>query len=203
MLMNTPENTPEQLFDNADISNMTPIEYRKHYLREYARAHKEQTNKSKAKWREKNRQHTRDYAKSYYSKNKDNYASRYEENKEEKKKNARDYHRSERGSKAHHISYWKRRGIIHNDYEALYNEYTTKTKCDKCDKEFGERGDGTGSYKCIAIFPETKQFESVCCYKCMNRDKVVAKMKARKSNSNVCIKPSKTQTEKELPLTEK
>lgn len=189
--------------NTEEVSKMSAQEYRKAYLKEYARAHKEQTNASKAKWREKNRQHTRDYAKQYYSKNREQYAAKYEENKEEKTIKSREYHKSANGRKKHQISYWKRRGLIHSDYEKLYDEYLNKEICDKCDEPFGERGDGTGSYRCIAQKYGTQEVDCVCCYRCMNRDKVIAKMNARKSTNNVCTKPSKTPTENELPLTEK
>ena len=188
--------------NTAEVSKMSAENYRKEYLREYQKAHKEQTKLAKAKWREKNRQHTRDYAKQYYATHKEHYANKYEENREVKTQTSKDYHKSANGRKKHQISYWKRRGIIHTDYEALYNEYMNKTKCDKCETDFGERGDGTGSYKCIAQMANG-EVESICCYRCMNRDKVVAKMNARKSALNICIKPSKTQTETQLPLTEK
>lgn len=189
--------------NTEEVSKMSAQDYRKEYLRAYALAHKEQTNASKQRWREKNRQHTRDYAKAYYSKNKEHYHAKYQENKEEKASKSREYHKSAHGRKKHQISYWKRRGLIHDDYEKLYDEYMNKKTCHKCGEEFGERGDGTGSYKCIAQKYGSNEVESVCCYRCMNRDKVIAKMNARKSALNICIKPSKTQTETQLPLTEK
>jgi hypothetical protein len=189
--------------NTAEVSKMSAQEWRKQYLKDYAAAHKEQTNASKKRWREKNRQHTRDYAKKYYSTHKEEYANRYEENREAKTKSSKEYHKSANGRKKHQISYWKRRGLIHDDFETLYDEYLNKKKCDKCDEEFGERGDGTGTYRCIAQKYGSKEVDGVCCYKCMNRDKVVAKMNARKSALNICIKPSKTPTETQLPLTEK
>jgi len=189
--------------NTQEVSKMSAQEYRKQYLREYARAHREQTNASKQRWREKNRQHTRDYARDYYSKNKEQYAAKYEENKEEKAEKSRAYHASAQGKKKHQISYWKRRGLIHDDFDSLYDEYINKRECDKCGEEFGQRGDGTGTYICIAQKFGTKEVESVCCYKCMNRDKVVAKMNARKSALNICTKPSKTQTVTLPPPTEK
>jgi len=167
-------------------TTQTQAEYRKQYLKEYQKANPEQTKKAKAKWREANRQQTRDYAKSYYALNKDKYNERYEANKEELTQKARDYHHTEKGKKSHMISYWKgKRKIVHDDFDTLYDDYTKSTMCDKCDMPYGERGDGTGSYKCLALKFGTKEVAGISCFRCMNREKIIAKNKAFKSALNI------------------
>jgi hypothetical protein len=183
------------------LANMTTRtskdEYRKEYIKRYAKEHPEETKKSKAKWREANRQHSRNYAKEYYEKNKATYKIKYTENKEDLSKKAKEYHKTENGKQRHTISYWKRRKIIHDDYNQLYKDWTTSTVCNKCDMPYRERGDGSGSYKCIAKHFNTDKFESICCFKCMNREKVLSKNKLYLSALDICTKPSKTPSETE------
>ena len=170
-------------------TTQTQKEYRKQYLKEYAKSHPEQTKKAKAKWREANRKQTREYAKDYYMKNKERYSERYEADKEELTRKAREYHKTENGKKRHTISYWKnKRKIVSDDFDALYDKYVKSTGCDKCDMPYGERGDGTGSYKCLSLKPGTKEVDSICCFQCMNREKIIAKNKAFKSALNITCK---------------
>jgi hypothetical protein len=180
--------------ESQNVTNMTPEEWRKVYLREYQKANADKVKKAKAKWRNKNREHTREYAKKYYAENRDKYKQKYQENKESKSKSAKEYHLTENGKKRHTISYWRRRGIKHDDYEELYTSYIEKTTCEKCGIDFVDRGDGTGRYKCIANNSEGN-YDCICCYRCLNRLRVVAKKQARNSALNICTKPLKTQTE--------
>tara|TARA_R110000765_G_scaffold301851_1_gene396213 strand:+ start:68 stop:646 length:579 start_codon:yes stop_codon:yes gene_type:complete len=177
----------------AEMTTRTPAElYRKEYIKKYAKEHPEATMKSKKKWREANREYSRNYAKKYYAENKANYKTKYEENKEDLSKKARDYHKTEKGKRLHTISYWKRRKIIHDDYNQLYKDWIASTVCNKCDMPYVERSEGGGSYKCIAKQFGTDNFDSICCFKCMNREKVLAKNKLYLSALDICIKPSKT-----------
>jgi hypothetical protein len=159
-------------------------DYRKQYLKEYQKNHTEQTKAAKAKWRNKNREHTRDYAKEYYAKNKTKYAEMYEETKEDKVQKAKDYHKTPHGKKLHMISYWKRRKIVHDDFEKLHQDFTDARTCSSCGCEYGERGDGSGMYKCIATIFNSNDFGCICCYRCMNRAKVIAKNELFKSALN-------------------
>jgi len=160
-------------------------DYRKQYIKEYQKRNSEQTKIAKAKWRDKNRQHTRNYAKDYYAKNKKKYADKYEETREVKVQKAKEYHLTPRGKKLHTISYWKRRKIIHDDYDQLYKDYVESTNCNMCGSEYGERGDGSGMTKCIALMFNSNEFSSICCYRCMNRAKVIAKNELFKSALNI------------------
>ena len=188
---------------NQEIKMMPTDEYRKHYIKEYQKANAEKAKLAKARWRDKNRQHTRDYAKKYYAENREKYISRYEENREEKAKISKEYHKTEKGRRLHQISYWKRRGIQHENYDLLYAEYVASTICNKCNEPFGERGDGSGRYKCIAKSLEENSNDVVCCYRCMNREKFMTKMNARKSALNICTKPLKMPLESQSQENEK
>ena len=173
----------------------TPVqEWRAEYVKQYAKDHPEETKQAKAKWRSMNRQHSRDYAKRYYAANKATYKQKYEEKKEDLSIKAKEYHNSDKGKRLHTFAYWRRRKLVHPDFEQLYKEWTTATVCHKCDNLYGERGDGQGSYKCIAKQFGTDEVESICCFRCMNREKIIAKSQLFKSALNICTKPSKTQS---------
>tara|TARA_R110002096_G_scaffold71648_1_gene170980 strand:- start:1102 stop:1626 length:525 start_codon:yes stop_codon:yes gene_type:complete len=163
-------------------------EYRKEYVKAYQLANPEQVKESKAKWRDKNRQHTRDYAKSYYASHKEKYAVRYEAEKDTLAQKAKEYHNSDKGRKRHTISYWKgKRKIQHDDFSTLYDDYKNSSVCNKCDMPYGEKGDGTGTYKCIALKYGTKEVDGICCFRCMNREKSIAKNNAIKSTLNINV----------------
>ena len=182
----------------ADMTTRTSKdEYRKKYIKQYALDHPEETKKSKAKWREANREHSKNYAKEYYAANKAKYTARYEEKKEVLSKKSKEYHKTDKGKRLHTISYWKRRKILHDDYNQLYTDWIASTVCNKCDMPYGERGDGSGAYKCIAKQFATDNFESICCYRCMSREKVLAKSQLFKSALNICTPLSKMQSETE------
>ena len=191
-IINLMATTPTKL---SQMTVKTPAkQWRAEYVKQYALDHPEETKQAKAKWRSMNRQHSRDYAKQYYATHKENYKKNYEAKKEDLSIKAKEYHKTEKGKRLHTISYWKRRKLVHDDFEQLYKEWITATVCNKCDMPFTERGNGQGSYKCIAKQFGTDEVESICCFRCMNREKIIAKSQLFKSALNICTKPSKTQS---------
>lgn len=166
----------------------TQQEYRSEYSKEYQKRHPEQTKLSKANWREANRKYTRDYAKDYYQKHKQKYTERYEKEKDAFSQKSKDYHKTENGKKRHTISYWKvKRKIESDDYDKLYDTFHNSTVCSKCDKPYGERGDGTGSYKCLSLVYGTQNVDCISCFRCMNRSKTIAKNNIYKSALNINV----------------
>ena len=109
------------------------------------------------------------YNKQYYEKNKEKRAAQnkqyYEQNKEEN-------HRS------HTINQWKRNGVIHDDYNALYDHYNSVTQCADCDVVLGKMGDGSGTFKCLDHCHDTGAFRAVVCNTCnLQRGRVDRKLK--------------------------
>ena len=64
------------------------------------------------------------------------------------------------------IKTWKVRGLICDDYDALYNQYLNVTNCDNCSVEFGEFGDGSGNYRCMDHSKVTGLFRNFLCSRC-------------------------------------
>jgi hypothetical protein len=66
------------------------------------------------------------------------------------------------------ISNWKRYGLIHNDYNALYDEYINTTHCNHCQKEFKDSHD-----RCMDHDHNTGLFRKIVCQKCNAMDSYI------------------------------
>jgi len=106
-------------------------------------------------------------AKKYYQKNKETTVIKYiEANKEKIKNKRKEYHQTASCKKSNTISKWKRRGLICEDYDSLYCHYLNANECDNCNITFGEKGDGSRSYKCMDHNHETGEFRNFLCCNC-------------------------------------
>ncbi len=77
------------------------------------------------------KEYQREYMKEYAKKNKE---KKIEINKKYYEKN-KEYNQTEKGKKSHRIKNWKRRGIISDDWDYLYDRYITTLNCEDCDCE--------------------------------------------------------------------
>jgi hypothetical protein len=79
-------------------------------------------------------------ARERYQKNKEevkqNNKEYYENNKEVRKQQMKQWYYTPNGKKLHTISIWKQRGLIHDDYDALYKQYLEATNCGACKSVF-------------------------------------------------------------------
>tara|TARA_R110002110_G_scaffold76807_3_gene202078 strand:+ start:60 stop:392 length:333 start_codon:yes stop_codon:yes gene_type:complete len=87
----------------------------------------------------------------------------YYDNNEEKIK---EYRQSPKEKKRTTVKTWKRYGVKSEDYDLLYSNYLNSTECDNCKVSFGERGDGTNSWKCLDHSHETGEFRNFLCNYC-------------------------------------
>ena len=78
-----------------------------------------------------NKEHYQKYKETYkeWRKNNQEYIKEYRENNQEYIK---EYKQTATGKKSNTISNWKRRGLIHDDYEALYEKYINTWECENC-----------------------------------------------------------------------
>jgi len=98
------------------------------------------------------------------------YQKQYrEDNREHIRIKQAAFNKTPAGKKTSVISNWKRRGLICEDYNALYNQYINVANCDNCCITFGTKGDGTGSHKCMDHNHETGAFRNYLCCACNNR----------------------------------
>ena len=85
-----------------------------------------------------------------------------EENKEREKKRQAEYRKSGKYKKTTTISGWKYRGLIADDYDAIYERWLNTTECDYCKKPIEQR---KGS-KVMDHCHKTKKFRNVLCHDC-------------------------------------
>jgi hypothetical protein len=109
-------------------------EERKAYMKKWREQHKEEVKAQSKKWNE--------------------------EHKEEKKA----WRQSETGKKSTRITNWKQRGILSEDYDALYDKFLNTKNCEECGVELFE-GWGKNA-RCLDHDHSTGLFRNVLCRSC-------------------------------------
>ena len=107
--------------------------------------------------------------KKHYEENKEEIAKRgkkyREENKEEIAEYQKKYNQTPQGIETKLKSTWRSRGVK-GDLDEIYMLYVNTTHCEYCSIEFGEIGDGEGSWKCLDHCHQTGEFRGVLCNNC-------------------------------------
>jgi hypothetical protein len=75
------------------------------------------------------------------------------------------YQQAPAGKKTHTISKWKRYGLVHQDFNSLYEQYLQATKCDVCKTDFKDTFD-----RCMDHCHDTGLFRQFLCRACNIRD---------------------------------
>jgi len=108
--------------------------------------------------------------KKYYEKNKKKILEKgkewYQKNKQKRSEKGKKYNKTEKGKKVKTISSWKLRGLKCEDYDSLYCHFINSENCDECGIIYGEKGDGTGSFKCMDHDHQTGLFRNFLCQQC-------------------------------------
>jgi len=88
------------------------------------------------------------------------------------KEKVRETHRNwiernrEKATKRSRIDNWKKSGIICDDWDELYISYMAHERCMDCGCEFGDYGDGTGTFKCLDHNHLTGEIRGILCSLC-------------------------------------
>ena len=90
---------------------------------------------------------------------------RYEENKEVFNEQNKKWRLTPNGKKSETISSWKKRGLIHDNIDELYDNYLNTTECDVCKCAFDET-----NKRCMDHDHETNLFRQFLCLKCNFHD---------------------------------
>jgi hypothetical protein len=85
----------------------------------------------------------------------------YKNNKEKMK----EYRKTPDYRKSQTISKWKERGVIHDNFDALYEQYLEATHCNACKSGFKST-----FYKCLDHDHTTGFFRQFLCRYCNNQD---------------------------------
>jgi hypothetical protein len=128
-----------------------------------------------------------------YQKNKAKFRARYQENKvknaardkvyrdthkEEKAAWSKDYKQTPAGRKAKSLSNWKGRGIICDDWDALYEKYLTTLLCEQCNVELTTDRYNTETTRTLDHNHDTHLFRNVLCHSCNVRRDVRRKARS-------------------------
>jgi len=110
-------------------------------------------------------------------KQKENHKEYREKNKEKLKEHSKEYRKenteklkarrqSPAGKKTRRISDWKRRGVITDDFNAIYQRYISTTNCELCNCELTEDRYNTSTTRCLDHDHQTGEFRNVLCHPC-------------------------------------
>jgi len=112
----------------------------------------------------------KEYNRLYRVKNKEKENERqrlnYIKNKEKIKERVRLYRLTDNGIKNRRINDWKRRGLICEDVDELYNTYCRTAYCDNCKVELTYDKITTSTTKCMDHDHSTGLFRNILCNLC-------------------------------------
>ncbi len=134
----------------------------KEYMKAYNEANKDRIREQKKAYNEANKEQKKERNKEYYEANKEKRKAYNEANKEKLKQ----YRQTPQWIKSRTICDWKRRGLICDDYDGLYDRGLASTNCENCDVEYGVKGDGSGTFRCMDHDHTTGLFRNFLCNIC-------------------------------------
>tara|TARA_R110000782_G_scaffold268584_1_gene365199 strand:+ start:59 stop:526 length:468 start_codon:yes stop_codon:yes gene_type:complete len=100
-----------------------------------------------------------EYQKEYNAKNKEKVATRT-------KAYQKEYYQTPAGKKSYRISNWKKRGVISDDFDELYEKYLTTHFCELCNCSLTEDTIATSTTRCLDHCHDTGLFRNVLCMNC-------------------------------------
>ena len=144
------------------------------YQRKYREKNRKKRNEYMKEYREQNKEQQQEYDRKYYEKNNEKIKERRREyikkNKEKVRKYNNEYRQTPSGIKTYRISQWKKRGIICDDYDKVYDIYVKETNCWWCNKEFENSYDRCLDHDHDHDINDRENIRGIICKGCNNRD---------------------------------
>ena len=125
----------------------------KKYQKEYKLKNKEKLTLQSKEYRLKNKEKLKLQSKEYQLKNKEKITLKMREYR----KNHPEYRKRET------IYYWKRRGVISDDFDKLYEYYLSIDECENCGFQLNQ---DLSTRKCLDHCHETGEFRNILCNYC-------------------------------------
>ena len=91
---------------------------------------------------------------------------KYRENNKDK---SREYNQTPRGTKSHRIGRWKNRGVICDNWDALYDHYLKTSYCDICRVELSIKKERSSTTKVLDhdhSITDRPNFRNILCNLC-------------------------------------
>ena len=130
-------------------------EYKKQWYQKNKEKNKEKKNEQKKEYYEKNKSKISEYQKEYQKKN-----------REKIKDYKKEYRQTEKGKKSRRISHWRRFGVIHPNFDELYEKYINTEFCEFCSVKLTEDKKTTLTTRCLDHDHESGEFRNILCHSC-------------------------------------
>ena len=159
--------------ENKRLSDKKYYEKNKEKLlqrqKEYNQENKEKILQYQKEYCEQNREKIKEYKKQYREQNKEKINEYYHDNREKISQQQKQYHQTPESIKSHRISQWKYKGVICDDFDALYDHYTKTSYCDFCRCELTYDKNKTATTKCLDhdhSITDRPNFRNILCHSC-------------------------------------
>ena len=134
--------------------------------KEYRENNKEKIKEYQKEYRRKNREKLLAHDREYRVNNKEKKKEYNEKNKERIKEYNKVYNQSAVRKKSLRIYKWKFRGVIHDDFNELYEKYINTEFCELCNVELTVDKTKTKTTRCLDHDHTTGEFRNVICHSC-------------------------------------
>ena len=128
------------------------------YTEEQKKERKKESNK---KYREQHKEQRKEY----YEQNKQQIIEYNKKYREQNKQQIKEYRQTENRKKSNRISKWKIKGVISDDFNALYEKYINTNECELCSISITS-GKGIIGKKHLDHCHITGQFRHILCGYC-------------------------------------
>ncbi len=108
----------------------------------------------------------KEYDKKFREQNKEYFKQYRQKNKEKRKQYNKEYRESEKGKKINRINNWKNYGVVHHNFDELYEKYINTEYCELCSVKLTEDKRHTPTTRCLDHCHETGEVRNIVCNAC-------------------------------------
>ena len=112
------------------------------------------------------KEYMKEYNKEYYKKNREKRKQQVKEYDKKNKEKLKEYRQTGKGKKLKRISQWRRSGVIHRDFDELYEKFINTELCELCSVKLTEDKTTTLTTRCLDHDHESGEFRNILCHSC-------------------------------------